>query len=116
MTFFTLVRILLFSFFYINIFAAQAGTSTLEINITLYRSDYPDSILVTKKVADRLIKDAGSLWSVNKPTLVYLPVVEKKITLFRADYPDSILVTKELAKRLIKESDGIWKEIENNIE
>ena len=93
----------------------QIDTSAVREKITLYRTDYPDTILVKKELADRLIQDSDIIWSVNKPTNVKISIVDKNITLYRTDYPDTILVTKELADRLIKESGGIWEEMEINM-
>tara|TARA_B100000959_G_C14764849_1_gene534948 strand:- start:587 stop:715 length:129 start_codon:yes stop_codon:yes gene_type:complete len=35
----------------------------VETIIPLYRTDYPDTILVSRELADRLIEESGGIWT-----------------------------------------------------
>ena len=56
-------RIFLVSFFYLNCIYVQPEPSTVETIIPLYRTDYPDTILVSRELADRLIEESGGIWT-----------------------------------------------------
>tara|TARA_B100000315_G_scaffold33129_1_gene27791 strand:+ start:933 stop:1118 length:186 start_codon:yes stop_codon:yes gene_type:complete len=59
-------KIILISFIYLNCISVQPDTSTVKTEIPLFRTDYPDTIVVSRELADRLIKESGGMWQKKK--------------------------------------------------
>ena len=101
---------LLFCLFYFSCVSSKPGTNNvIDVPLSntgnpkmveLYRTDYPDTLVVSRELANRLVDESGGIWTDN---------FDQRITIYRTDYTDTLVVSRELANRLIEESGGIWQ-------
>ena len=105
------MKILLLScLFYFSCVSSKPGTNNvIDVQLSntdnpkmveLYRTDYPDTLVVSREFANRLIEESGGIWT---------DTLDQRITIYRTDYPDTLVVSRELANRLVGESGGIWQ-------